>query len=97
MMTMCAHDRGWETFQPVSLPQWDVCQEHQREEVWRYLQEVDPDMIMIAPECTAWSWLQNWSQRTPLQCRELQRKKREGRKLLKLTEELVSCQLARRP
>ena len=89
VMTMVAYDRGWDTFQPVTLPHFDILQRAHREDARRYLQEVDPDMVMIAPECKYFSVLQNWSQRTPLQCREFQRKKQEGRESSKFSEEVA--------
>ena len=95
VMTMTAYDRGWETFQPVTLPHWDMRQRAHREDARKYLQDVDPDMVMISPECTPWCILQNWNQRTPLQCRELQRKKEDGRESLKFAEEVVQWQFAR--
>ena len=50
VMTMVAFGNGWETSQPVTLPHWDLLRADHRDEVRHYLQKVDPDMIMIAPD-----------------------------------------------
>ena len=94
-MTMTAFDMGWNTFEPVTLPAWDLLQVTGREQARKYLQQTDPDLIMIAVPCTAFSRLQTWNQKNPYQCRELQRKRREGRELAKFTEEVVNWQTAR--
>ena len=64
-----------------------------RAQAREYLVEVDPDFVVIAPPCGPWSQVQLLNQRTPLQVRELQKKREEARELLLLWKKrcIFSC------
>jgi hypothetical protein len=87
---------GWSAHEPVALPTWDLLVEKVRQETREYLARVDPDLLAIAWPCTPWSQMQRINRRAPWQCRELERKRAEGRILLIFVEELVHLRLARR-
>ena len=72
-MTIAAHLRGWEAFEPITLPVWDLQLPEARVQAREYTQEVDPDFVALAPPCGPWSKIQLINQRTPLQVRDLQR------------------------
>ena len=77
---MVAHRRAcWETFEPITLPGWNLEAPAVRVRAREYLKEIDPDFIMLAPPCGPWSQIQLINQRTPLQIRELQRKRAVAR------------------
>ena len=46
---------GWDAFQPVTLPEFDLLTLNGREDARKYLAEVDPDFIMLAWPCSPWS------------------------------------------
>ena len=66
-----------------------------RDRARQYLQEVDPDSIMLAPQSGPWSQIQLINQRTPLQIRDLQRTRAVARTLLVFVEEVVRYQHCR--
>ena len=82
MVTKAAHYNGWEAFEPITLPGWDLNVAEVRAKAREYLVQIDPDFVVIAPPCGPWSQVQLLNQRTPLQVRELQLKREEARELL---------------
>ena len=74
MMSITAASLGWEAWEPVTLPGFDLLTLRGREEAPNYVVKLDPDFIAMAPPCTEWSQLQNVNQMTPMQVRRLRRK-----------------------
>ncbi len=54
--------------------------------------ESDSDFVMLAPPCGPWSQIQLMNQRTPLQIRDLQRRREVARALLAFFEKVVHYQ-----
>ena len=51
-LTQVACDKGWSTYEPVTLDSgWDLESPGVQEKAFRYLQEVDPDVVMVAWPC----------------------------------------------
>ena len=81
MMTQCAYQRGWDTYEPVTLESgWDLTNKQVQDEAFRYLERIDPDFIMIAWPCAPWSIMQNANMRTPTQIRILKLKRLRSRR-----------------
>ena len=64
-ITMAAHLRGWETYEPITLPGWNLDLPEVRAKARAYIEEVDPDFIMIAPPCGPWIQIQIINQEDP--------------------------------
>ena len=86
---------GWDAHQPITLPDFDLLQPAGRELARRYLQEVDPDLLVLSFPCTEWSQLQQINQRTPFQIRQLRRRRREQLHLLAFVNEMSQWQASR--
>ena len=55
----------WECYEPVTLPKFDISTPEGRSNARAYLYIVDPDLVVIADPCTAWSRMNlNMNQRT---------------------------------
>ena len=82
MLSMTATERGcWEAWEPISLESgWDVSTMAGQDKAMRYIQEVEPDLLMIAWPCGPWSPLQNISVRTEAQKLTLRRKRLQARR-----------------
>ena len=65
------------------------------DEAREYLLQVDPDLVTMAPPCTAWSQMQRVNQRNPAQIRRLHRQQREQRKILTFVDEVMQWQADR--
>ena len=74
-VTQMAFKRGWDTYQPVTTPDFDVGTDVGRRDAHRYLVEVNPDLVVFSPPCTVWSQMQNANQRTLCRVRELRRRR----------------------
>jgi hypothetical protein len=72
MVTMAAHYKGWEAFEPITLSGWDLNVAEVRAKAREYSVQIDPNFVGIAPPCGPWSQVQRINQKTPLQVRELQ-------------------------
>ncbi|CAK9106516.1 Retrovirus-related Pol polyprotein from transposon RE1 (Retro element 1) (AtRE1) [Includes: Protease RE1 [Durusdinium trenchii] len=79
MLSITATERGcWEAWEPISLESgWDVSTMDGQNKAMKYLQEVEPDVLMIAWPCGP---LQNISMRTEAQRLTLQRKRLQARR-----------------
>ena len=95
MISMLAADRGWDAFEPITLPQWDLRRAADRAQASEYLERVDPDLLVVQTPCTPWSVLQQTNQRTPVQVRNLRHKKAEARSYLGWVAETVEWQRQR--
>ena len=82
MLSITATERGcWEAWEPISLESgWDVSTMDGQNKAMKYIQEVEPDVLMIAWPCSPWSPLQNISMRTDAQRLTLQRKRLQARR-----------------
>eukprot|EP00435_Cladocopium_sp_Y103_P016026 s641_g4.t1 len=82
-LTMTAFAQGWEAFEPITLESgWDLEKPEVQQNAMNYLDQIDPDVVMIAWPCGPWSALQNLNQGTPLRRRLLRRKRLRSRKTL---------------
>ena len=96
MITRAAYARGWETFEPVTLPGWDIRLPEVQKQAFAYLERIDPDVIVVAWPCGPWSPLQRLNVKTPQQRRALRRKRLEARRtLLSFTRKVVLWQRRR--
>lgn len=77
MMSLVASPLGWETWELVTLPVFDLLTRAGRGDARAYLLRVDPDFIARAPRCTEWSQMQNINLRTPIQVGQLRRRRKE--------------------
>ena len=82
-LTQAAFRQGWSTFEPVTLDSgWDLELRADREKAFQYLEEIDPDVIVLAWPCSPWSTMQNANMRTELQREARHRKRRRARRTL---------------
>ena len=95
MVTTVAFDRGWDSFQPVTLPDFDLQTEIGRQEARGYIKETDPDLLVIAFRCTPWSQMQQINQRTPHQVRRLRLDRLKELCILEFVNELAQWQASR--
>ena len=95
MLTFTAEKCGWDAYQPITLPAFDIRNPIDCEAARKYVGRIDPDFVALAQCCTPWLVMQQMNQRTPHQCRELRIKQEEGRDLLCFTEKLVYYQADR--
>ena len=79
MISICAAERGWQAFEPITLPRWDIKDKQQQHEALRYLDQVDPDLLVIAWPCRYWSILQQLSCKTWQDHLELGERRQEER------------------
>ena len=96
-LTMMAFAQGWETFEPITLESgWDLERPEVQNNAMNYLDQIDPDVVMIAWPCAPWSALQNLNKGTPLRRKLLRRKRLRSRKtLLRLTRRVALWQRRR--
>ena len=72
---------------------WDLENPGAQEKAFRYLQEVDPDVVMVAWPCGPWSIMQNANMRTPQQREALHLRRMQSRRtLLRFTRRVVLWQ-----
>jgi len=95
MVMSKAFDVGWDAHQPIALPDFDLLKLAGRGLAREYLQEVDPDLLILSFPCTEWSPLQQINQRTPIQIRQLHRRRREQLHLLAFVNEMSQWQASR--
>ena len=82
MVTILGFQRGWDTYEPITMPGWDLSLLEMRAKARDYLLEDDPDFAALSPPRGSWDRIREHSQRTPWYTRELQRKKAEARAVL---------------
>lgn len=76
-----AYQRGWDAYEPITLESgWDLTQKQVQDEAFRYLERIDPDLIMVAWPCAPWSIMQNANMKTPTQVRILRLKRLRSRR-----------------
>jgi hypothetical protein len=95
MVSIVGSISGWHATEPITLPTFDLLEDKDQEEAWRYLLRFDPDFVVVAWPCTPWSQMQRINRRTPYQIRQLNLKKQEGRILLKFVNKVVRFQVDR--
>ena len=86
-VSMAAACRGWQAHEPVSLPHWDLMKDKDYAAALKYIDDVAPDLLVIAWPCTVWSRLQTFGHRTPFQRYKLQQRRKQQRKLLRFTRD----------
>lgn len=61
MLSMTAVDRGgWEAYEPITLDSgWDVRVPGIQDAAMKYLERIDPDLVVVAWPCGPWSIMQN--------------------------------------
>ena len=91
-MSVTAASLGWEAWEPITLPGFDLLTVRGREAARIYLRNLDPDFVVMALPCTEWPQLQNVSQRTPMQVRRLRRKRKLQRTVLCFFDEVAQWQ-----
>lgn len=89
MISITAASRGWDAWEPVTLPGFELLTLRGREAARNYFVKLDPDFIAMGPPCTEWSQLQNVNQRTPVQMRRLRRKRRLQLTVLSSVDEVA--------
>lgn len=96
-LTQVACQAGWSTFEPVTLDSgWNLELRSDREKAFRYLQEIDPDVVVLAWPCSPWSTMQNANMKTELQREALHHKRRRARRtLLAFVKQVVLWQRSR--
>ena len=90
MVTIMGFQRGWDTYEPITMPRRDLSLPEMRAKAREYLVEVDPDFVVLSPPRGSWDRIRERNQRTPWYIRELQRKQAEARAVLVFVEE-VAC------
>jgi hypothetical protein len=85
---------NWESYEPVTLPRWDLLIKSNQDDALRYIVERDIDFVTIAWPCTPWSIMQNLKQ-MPHQIRNLKLQKQEHRVLLVFVEKVAHLQYTR--
>ncbi len=91
-MTIQAMTMGWETYEPITLPKFDLMTVDGRQNARDYIVYADPDFVFLAQPCTPWSIMQNMNQRNPEQIRRLHEEQERHRQLLTFVEEVVHFQ-----
>ena len=91
MVTASACARGWEAWQPITLEcGFDLCTKKGQDEADRCIDKVDPDAIVMAFPCTAWSVLnENLNQNTEKQREQLAARRAQQRNLTRWMEQLA--------
>ena len=92
MLTIVAAGMGWDGWEPVTLPRFDLLTCSGRNAARHYMSQLDPDFIPLAPRCTEWCQFQNINQRTPMQVRRLRQRRREQLVLLGFIDEVAQWQ-----
>ena len=81
MISQVASSRGWEFLEPVTLESgWDLRFPDVQDRAMNYIEAAAPDLIVLAWPCGPWSPLQALNQKTPMQRRALQMKRRQSRR-----------------
>ena len=92
MVTVMGFQRGWGTYEPITMPGWNLDQPETRAKAREYLMEVDPDFVVLSPPSDFYDRTRERNQGTPWQMRELQRTKAHVRAALMFLEEVVHYQ-----
>lgn len=75
-ISIMASLHSWTASEPICLPHWDILKSQDREDALNYLDQLDPDLMVIAWPCTVWSPLQafgSWQREKLEERREEQR------------------------
>ena len=81
-ISIAASLSGWRASEPISLPHWDILKLEDQKEARAYLDQLDPDLMIIAWPCTVWSPLQSFGHKAPWQRQQLELRREEQRRLL---------------
>ena len=81
-ISIMANLHGWTASEPISLPHWDILKSEDRKAALSYLEQLDPDVMVIAWPCTVWSPLQAFGNKSPWQLKKLEERREEQREIL---------------
>ena len=95
MVSLVAAARGWTMMEPVSLPGWNLLDPQTRQDAHKYIDEVKPDLIVLAWPCRLWSPLQALNYRTTQEKAKLGELRQMERPLLNFVEEVAAKQRRR--
>ena len=96
-MSRIAFTQGWQFCEPVTLPHWDITNPVDFERSLQYIDEADPDLLLIAWPCTKWSPYQRLNARTQVQKRALEEARREQKRtFLRLSARAAASQRKRK-
>ena len=96
MISLCAVQRGnWQMMEPVTLPNWDLHDMEHQNEALKYMEHVDPDLLVIAWPCCEWSPLQDFGKKSAQQLKNLGERRQKARVLLHFVKKAVKAQRAR--
>ena len=93
MLSQVASSMGWTFLEPITLDSgWNLFEREVEDCAMAYLEEAQPDLVVLAWPCHPWSPLQNLNQKTETQRRALRFKRKESRKLLQFTRRVALWQ-----
>ena len=93
MLSQVASSMGWTFLEPITLDSgWNLFEREVQDRAMAYLEEAQPDLVVLAWPCHPWSPLQNLNQKTETQRRALRFKRKESRKLLQFTRRVALWQ-----
>ena len=96
MLSQVASSLGWMFLEPITLDSgWNLFCPEVQDRAMAYLEEAQPDLVMLAWPCHPWSPLQNLNQKTETQRRSLRFKRRQSKKLLQFTRRVALWQRSR--
>lgn len=90
-----ALQKGWDTFQPIGAPDFDLATRYGREDARKYLYDLHPDLVVLTSPCALLPDTYRMNQRTPHQVQDLRRRRQEQQQLLAFMDEVMQWQLMR--
>ena len=90
MVTAVAASVGWDAFEPVIAPTWNLHTSRGQAEAWSYTVGVDPDLVLVNVPRSPWSG--SIHARTPFECRRGRRERALARAYLPFISRLVEWQ-----
>ena len=95
-ISLMAASRGWTAHEPVTLPGWDLLKDSDYKAALEYIDQVSPDLLVVAWPCTKWSRLQTLGRKSVLQLARLVAARKKQRKLLRFSRDAVMRQRKRK-
>ena len=88
-ISFAAYKRGWQVGEPLTLPGYDLLDPGYQSKAERYIQEFDPDLLLVAWPCTKWSVLQVFGRKTVDYLLRLAKYRAEQRRLVDWVQKVV--------